>query len=151
VSIRRSGQAVALALALAVVLSSCGGGGGGARGSDTARVKQTVRRALADLATGDGDGFCGLVTPAGRHTLATTLPGYTCAGLVNLVSGHLSQAERSGLRNAQVRAVTVTGSIATVKASDITAGQGTLSGLISSGGRPTRLERQPDGGWRITG
>jgi nitrous oxide reductase accessory protein NosL len=140
--------ALAAVVAAGVVAAGCGGSHD-TRAQATAQVKETVRIALADLANADGRAFCALATPAGQAKLAGTLHGYTCATLVELVAGHLSPATRTGLLHVKVRAVTVRGPTATVRAADITATEGTLKGFLNDGGKPTTLVRQHDGTWKI--
>lgn len=108
-----------------------------------------MHQALADLATANGQGFCALTSPAGQTKLAHTLPGYSCAKLVMLISKHLPPAARTGLQHASVKDVTIHGSVATVRAADITASQGSLKGFLTDNGKPTRLVRQSDGSWKI--
>jgi hypothetical protein len=137
-----------LAISIALIAAGCGAATGP---PPAARVKQTVRTALADLADSDGRAFCALATPAGRAKLAGTLHGYTCPELVQLVAGHLSPATRTGLQHAEVTRVTIDGSKATVRAADITATAGTLKGFLNDGGVPTALIRERDGSWEING
>ena len=108
-----------------------------------------MHQALADLATSNGQGFCSLASPAGRTKLAHTLPGYSCPKLVTLIAKHLPPAARTGLEHATVKDVTIHGSVATVRASDITASQGSLKGFLTDNGKPTRLVRESDGSWKI--
>jgi hypothetical protein len=138
---------LAAALSVAVVVTGCGGGGGS---SDSAKVKQTVKSAFTALATGNGSGFCALATAAGQATLAKTLPGSTCAKVVTLVSEHLSAQQKTGLRNAQVNKVTISGDHATVKNSDISTSKGTLKGFLTAGA-PTMLTKGSDGSWKLSG
>lgn len=135
-------------VSVAVLAAGCAGSGGVSQ-RDAGKVKQTVRTALADLAKGNGTAFCSLTTRTGQAKLAGTLHGYSCAALVNLVGGHLSPDTRTGLLHAEVMRVTITGSTASVRASDITAPDGALKGFLNDGGRPTTLVRQPDGSWKI--
>jgi hypothetical protein len=139
---------LAAALSVAAIVTGCGGGGGGS--SDTAKVKQTVKSAFTALATGNGASFCSLATASGQATLAKTLPGSTCAKVVTLVSEHLSAEQKTGLRNAQVNKVTISGDHATVKNSDISTSKGTLKGFLSPGA-PTMLTKGSDGTWKLSG
>jgi hypothetical protein len=141
---------LAAAISLSAIVAGCGGGSG-AGVAQTAKVKQTVRTALADLARSDGRAFCALATPTGRATLAGTLPGYNCAKLVAYVGDHLSPAAKEGLLHAQVRRVTISGATARVLSADITATEGSLKGLLDDHGKPTTLIRQSDGSWKING
>jgi hypothetical protein len=138
---------LAAALSVAAIVTGCGGGGGS---SDIANIKQTVKSAFTALATGNGAGFCSLATASGQATLAKTLPGSTCAKVVTLVSEHLSAQQKTGLRNAQVNKVTVSGDHATVKNSDISTSKGTLKGFLSPGA-PTMLTKGSDGSWKLSG
>ena len=138
------------AVSLCLAAAACGGGSRAAAGpAPAARVKQTVRTALSDLARNDGRAFCALATSTGRAKLARTLPGYSCARLVAYVGAHLSPAARAGLLHAQVQRVTISGATARVSSADITATAGSLKGLLDDGGRPTTLVRQADGSWKI--
>jgi hypothetical protein len=137
-----------LAILLGLIAAGCGGGGGG--GSDSAKVTKVVETAFHDVAAGNGTGFCSLATRAGQATLAKTLPGYTCAKVVNLVSQHLSSAQKAGLMHAQVKRASVKGSAATVSDADVSTTQGTLKGFLD-GKTPTRLSKQSDGSWKISG
>lgn len=134
------------ALAASALAAGCGGG---ASSAETARVKSTVRQALADLGRADGRGFCALTTAAARAQLDDILHGEDCIGLVDLLGAHLSAAHRAALLHARVRRVTVRGPVATVASADITSPNGKLRGWLSDGGTPTRLVRQPDGSWKI--
>jgi hypothetical protein len=136
------------AVAVAALAVGCGGSGDASQ-VDAGKVKQTVRTALADLANANGTAFCSLATSTGQAKLARTLHGYSCAALINLVGGHLSPQTRTGLLHAEVTRVTITGSTASVRASDITAPDGALTGFLNDGGRATTLVRQPDGTWKI--
>ena len=136
-------------VSLCAAVAGCGGGSGAPGAAETATVKQTVRTALADLARADGPAFCALTTPAGRAKLARALPGYSCTRLIAYVGGHLSAAAQDGLLHAQVRRVTISGATARVLATDITAANGSLKGLLDDDGKPTTLVRQPDGRWKI--
>ncbi|MGA9857141.1 MAG: hypothetical protein WBQ18_04710 [Solirubrobacteraceae bacterium] len=142
--------ALACVFVIALMLAGCGGSGSGSSGAnDAAKIKQTVHQALADLASADGQGFCSLASAAGQRKLAHTLPGYSCPRIVELISRHLPASAKTGLLHANVRDVTIKGSVATVKASDIVASQGTLKGFLEANGKPTRLVHEPDGSWKI--
>jgi hypothetical protein len=134
-------------MSVAIVVAGCGGGGGS---SDAAKVKQTVTSAFIALATGNGSGFCSLATAAGQATLAKTVKGSTCAKVVTLVSEHLSAEQKTGLRNARVNKVTISGDHATVKNSDISTSKGTLKGFLAAGA-PTMLTKESDGSWKLSG
>jgi hypothetical protein len=134
------------AVSLGLVAAGCGGSGG----SDSAKITHVVETAFHDVAAGNGTGFCSLATTAGQATLAKTVPGYTCAKVVNLVSQHLSSAQKAGLTHAHVKRASVNGSSATVSDADVTTTQGTLKGFLD-GKTPTRLSKQSDGSWKISG
>jgi hypothetical protein len=138
---------LAAAVSLTAIAAGCGGSGTGV--AQTAKVKQTVRAALADLARADGRAFCALATPAGQARLAATLPGSDCAKLVAYVGDHLSPAAKEGLLHARVRRVRISGATARVLSADITATEGSLKGLLDDNGKPTTLIRQSDGSWKI--
>ena len=142
---------LAAAVSLSVLAAAGCGGGGGTRGAQTAKVEQTVRTALADLARADGHAFCALTTPAGQATLARTLPGYSCPKLVAYVGDHLSPAAKEGLLHARVRRVRISGATARVLSADIIATEGSLKGVLDDNGKPTTLIRQSDGSWKING
>ena len=135
--------------ALAVAVAGCGGGGGG--GADAAKVKQTVRQALAALADGNGRAFCVLATAGARAELARTTPGAGCPQVVRRITNQLSPAVKLGLRNARVGTVTIHGDNASIRAGDITSTRGTLTGFLQASAPPTRLSRQGDGTWKIAG
>lgn len=147
---RRLAAAAAPAVAVGVLAAGCGTGDG-ASPADVAAVKSTVQRALADLARGDGRGFCSLATRAGQAKVAASATGYDCPRLVHAVAGHLSDEHRLALLHVRVTRVAVRGAKATVSDADITTTQGSLTGYLDDGGRPTTLARQPDGSWKITG
>ncbi|MFZ0042970.1 MAG: hypothetical protein WAK93_16805 [Solirubrobacteraceae bacterium] len=135
-----------IGLSAAVLAAGCGGGS-----SDSGKVEKTVQTAFADLASGNGQGFCSLTTPAGQKSLAQNLPGASCAKVLNLVSAHLSTQQKNGLRHAKVKSVTVKGNTATVKNSDITTSSGSLSGVLGSSTAKTTLTKQSDGSWKLSG
>jgi hypothetical protein len=137
------------AVAVVVAVAGCGGGGGGR--ADAAKVKQTVRRALAALADGNGRAFCVLATAGARAELARTTPGASCPQVVRRISNQLSPAVKLGLRNARVGPVTIDGDRASIRAGNITSTQGTLKGFLQASAPPTRLSRQSDGTWKIAG
>ncbi len=145
-TIRTGGVA---ALAAAGLLVGCGGSSGS--GGDAASVKQTVTRAFGALAAGDGATLCSLATQAGQRTLASALPHSTCAKVVELVSVHLTPLQKAGLESVQIKKVTVAGDHATINDADFSSSRGSLKGFISSNSAPTRLTKQPDGSWKISG
>lgn len=133
-----------MALALALLAAGCGT-------SDSDVVKQTVKRALTDVARGDGQAFCALATPAERAHLGRLVPGYDCAQLMHFIGVHLLPATRRAMLHAQVSRVQVHGDVARVYASAIDTTQGSLSGVLDDDGVATRLVRQGDGTWRVAG
>jgi hypothetical protein len=149
VTSRQVRLAGALGLAVAAAAAGCGGGGGG--GADAAKVKQTVRRALAALADGNGPAFCALATAGARAELARTTPGATCPDVVTRISHQLSPAVMVGLRHARVGTVTVNGDHASIRDGNITSTRGTLKGFLQASAPPTKLTRQSNGTWKIAG
>lgn len=148
----RLGHQFLLALALSAFLAACGSTGSGGSGTgDIAQVKQTLRRAFRALSAGDGGAVCALATPAGRKTLAASLPHTDCASVVTLVGQHLSPAQKAGLASVQIHRVTLSGRAASVSDADISAGRGSLKGFIQPHSPPTRLTKQADGSWKISG
>jgi hypothetical protein len=146
---RRVRLAGALGLVMAVAVAGCGGGGGG--GADAAKVKQTVRRALAALADGNGPAFCALATAGAQAELARTTPGARCPRVVRTISHQLSPQVKLGLRNARVGTVTINGDHASIRDGDITSTQGKLKGFLQASAPPTKLTRQSNGAWKISG
>ncbi|MFZ0089111.1 MAG: hypothetical protein WAL63_06380 [Solirubrobacteraceae bacterium] len=150
-------QCLVAAVSLGLLTAGCGGGVGrvklanAERAAQKAKVEQTVRIALADLANGDGPGFCALATSAVRAQLIRAAPGYSCVALVDAVGRHLSAPHKEGLLHVQVRSVAIDGPTATVSDSDLRASEGSLQGFLDDGGKPTRLALQPDGRWKLSG
>jgi hypothetical protein len=139
-----------IAVALSVGVTACGGSGGSSS-ADTTAVQRTVTQVLHALASGNGATVCSLATPAGRGTLAKALPHSTCTRVVDLVSAHLSATQKQALGTAKVGKVTINGDHATVPDTSITSAKGSLKGFLQSGAAPTRLTKQSDGSWRISG
>jgi hypothetical protein len=136
-------------LAVAVLgLAGCGGGGANA---DAAKVKQTVQRALAALADGNGPAFCALATAGAQAELARTTPGAGCADVVRRISRELSDQVKLGLRSARVGRVSLSGDHASIRAGDITSTRGSLKGFLQASAAPTKLTRQSNGSWMIAG
>jgi hypothetical protein len=135
--------------AFAVAGAGCGGNGAG--GTDAAKVKRTVRRALLALADGNGPAFCALATAGARAELARTTPGATCSQVVRRITNQLSPRVKLALRHARVGSVTVHGDHASIRAGAITSTQGTLKGFLQASAPPTRLIRESDGSWKIAG
>jgi hypothetical protein len=136
------------AVLVSASLAACGGG---SSSNDVAQIKQTVSRAFGALATGDGATLCSLATPAGQKELASGLPHSTCAAVVKLVSVHLSPQQKAGLESVQVKKVEINGNQATVSDADLTSARGTLKGFIDPKSPPTKLTKQSDGSWKLSG
>ncbi len=127
------------------------GCGTATNGAGEAQVKRTVQLALADLAAGDGRGFCSLATPAERARLARVFARPSCPAAMSAVGATLSPAHRAALRRVEVRRVTVNGATATVNAADIVTPGEPGKGFLSDDGKPTTLVRGPGGTWLISG
>jgi hypothetical protein len=136
------------AVAVSAALAACGGS---SSNNDVAQVKQTLSRAFRALATGDGATLCSLATPAGQKELASGLPHSTCPAVVKLVSEHLSPQQKAGLESVQVKKVVVSGNQATVSDADLTSARGTLKGFITPTSPPSKLTKQSDGSWKLSG
>jgi hypothetical protein len=139
-----------LAGVLAVVALGLAGCGGGVN-ADAAKVKQTVQRALAALADGNGPAFCALATAGAQAELARTTPGAGCADVVRRISRELSDRVKLGLRSARVGRVSLSGDHASIRAGDITSTRGSLKGFLQASAAPTKLTRQSNGSWMIAG
>jgi nitrous oxide reductase accessory protein NosL len=134
------------ALAVSLVIAGCGGGS-----SEATKVEQTVTRAFHALATGDGATLCSLATPAGQKSLAAAVPHSSCAAVIKLVSAHLTASQKAGLESLKIKNVTINGDQATINDSDLTTAHGSLKGFIESGSPPTKLTKQSDGSWKLSG
>jgi hypothetical protein len=134
--------------AASLMLASCGGT---SSSSDAPQVQRTVTRVLHALGRGDGATVCSLATKAGQAVLAKAVPNSTCIQVVDLVSAHLSPAQKAGLESAKVGKVTINGSHATVPDQAITSSKGSLTGFLDAGNAPTQLTKQSDGTWKISG
>ncbi len=137
---------VIAALLVTLILAACGGDS-----SDTAKVRQTVTRALHALAAGDGATLCSLATRSGQDALARDVPGSTCVKVIKLVSARLSPSLKTALANVKIGKVTIHGAHAIVPDTSVTTTRGSLKGFLSAGSAPTLLTRQSDGGWKISG
>jgi hypothetical protein len=135
------------AAVLAMLATGCGGGDS----ADTTQVKQTVQRALTALADGNGRVFCALATPGAQAELARTTPGASCPDVVIRISHQLSPKVKLGLRHAQVGTVTISGDSASIRDGSITSTEGKLTGFLQASAPPTKLARQSDGTWKISG
>jgi len=132
-------------LVASVALAGCGGT------SDATKVEQTVTRAFRALATGAGATLCSLATPAGQKTLAAAVPHSTCENVIKLVSVHLTASQKAALESVKIKKVTISGDHATVSDADLTSAHGSLKGFIQSGSAPTKLTKQSDGSWKLSG
>jgi hypothetical protein len=94
---------------------------------------------------------CSLATKDGQAALAKAIPHASCTQVVDLVSAHLSSAEKQALQSAKVGKVTIDGSHASVSDSAITSSKGSLKGFLTAGSAPTKLTKQSDGSWKISG
>ena len=149
---RRAGTRGPRALAaIAVMAGVVGCGGSSSSASDTAAVQQTVTKVLHALGSGDGKTVCSLATKDGQSALAKAVPHSTCAQVVDLVSVHLSSAVKQALESAKVGKVTISGNHASVSDSAITSSKGSLKGFLQTGSAPTKLTKQSDGSWKISG
>ena len=118
---------------------------------DASHAANTLTRAFHALGSGDGGTLCSLATMAGQKALASAVPKSTCPQVVTLVSAHLTTKQKAALGSVKVKNVTVTGNLATVRAKDISSTQGSFKGFMSSKSAPTRLSKQSDGTWKISG
>ena len=67
------------------------------------------------------------------------------------MSAHLSSAAEAALQSAKVGKVTIDGSHASVSDSRHHQLQGLAQGLPDAGSAPTKLTKQSDGSWKISG
>ena len=132
-----------------VLVAGCGGSSAG--NADSSHAAQALTRAFHALATGDGSTVCSLATAAGQKTLASAVPNSTCPKVVEIVSAHLTAKQKAALGSVQVKHVTVKGSEATVRAADISSAQGSFKGFLDPKSAPTKLTKQSDGTWKISG
>jgi hypothetical protein len=145
------GQRLLLALGLTLLLAACGSSATTSGSAGEAGAKATIARAFRALASGDGATVCSLTTAAGRRTLAASLPHASCQKVVALASRRLTKAQRAALASVVIHHVRVNGDQATVTGSDVSARRGSLKGFIDSHSEPTRLSKQADGSWKISG
>jgi hypothetical protein len=131
------------------VLAGCGASSG--QGAAASKVAQTLTRAFHALSSGDGATVCSLATAAGQKTLASAVPHSSCAKVVGIVSAHLTAKQKAALSSVQVKNVTVKGNQATVRAGDITSSSGSFKGFLDPHSSPTKLSKQSDGSWKISG
>jgi hypothetical protein len=134
-----------LPLAVAL-LAGCGGSSHSGNSADVAKVKQTITRALAALADGDGATACSLATPTGQATLEKLVGASSCQAAIDSLAGQLPASIKAGLKNVTVKKVSITGTTASVKNSDITAPQANIGALPLP---PTTLVKQSDGSWKL--
>lgn len=121
------------------------------RAAAVAQVQHTVRTALGDLAAGNARALCALATPRERDRLARDLARPSCRQAMRTVSAGLSPLRRRALSHARVRDVRLDGDTATVAAADISWPGERPKPFLDDDGAPTRLARQPDGRWLISG
>jgi hypothetical protein len=140
-----------LGVVIATAVGVAGCGGGSSSSGDAAKVADTVTRVLHALGSGDGATVCSLATEQGQQTLAQALPHSTCQQVVQLVSQHLSAAQKAALQSAKVGKVKINGSHASVPDASITSAKGSLKGFLTEGSAPTKLTKQSDGSWKISG
>jgi hypothetical protein len=145
------GTRLLAALAVSSALVACGGSSSSNSSADAANVKQTITKAFRALATGDGATLCSLATPEGQKTLAASLPHASCSDVVKLVSEHLSAQQKAGLESITIKKVQINGNQATVREADISSTQGTLKGFLASDSPPTKLTKESDGTWKLSG
>lgn len=135
---------------VAIAVAGCGGSASSQSG-DVANVKQTIVRELAALANGDGAAACSLATASGRAQVEKAVPGSSCEQVVTIVAQHLPQSVKQGMLSAHVNRVSINGETATVQDADITSSQGSLKPFLTPGSAPTKLVKQSDGSWKISG
>ena len=137
--------------AAAISAAVVGCGGSSSSSADTAAVQQTVTKVMHALGSGDGKTVCALTTKDGQASLAKAIPHATCVQVVDLVSAHLTSAQKQGLQTAKVAKVNINGNKATVSDSAITSSKGSLKGFLQTGAAPTQLTKESDGSWKISG
>jgi ketosteroid isomerase-like protein len=134
-------------LLVAGLLAGCGGSSHpAANAADVAKVKQTITRALAAVAAGDGATACSLATPTGQATLQKLVGAASCQAAVATLAAQLPANMKAALRDAKVKKVSISGNTANVNNNDITAPQATIGDLPLP---PTVLVKQPDGSWKL--
>jgi hypothetical protein len=143
VGTRRNG--LLAAVVVSSVLTGCGGS------SDASKVTETITRAFHALATGDGATLCSLATEAGQKTLAAGVPHASCEDVVKLVAVHLTASQKAALESVQIKRVEINGDRATVSDAALASTRGSLKGFINPGSPPTRLTKQSDGNWKLSG
>ncbi|MGI9184996.1 MAG: hypothetical protein ACR2GZ_08530 [Solirubrobacteraceae bacterium] len=131
------------------LLAGCGAKSGST--PDAAHAANTLTRAFHALGTGDGGTVCSLATVGGQKTLAAAVPNSTCPKVVALVSAHLTPKQKAALGSVQVTNITVKGNLAIVRAKDISSTRGSFKGFLDPKSSPTRLSKQADGTWKISG
>ena len=133
----------------AAILAGCGQSSG--LNGDASKAAQTLTKAFHALGTGDGATLCSLATPAGQKSLASAVPGSTCPKVVEIVSAHLTSKQKAALGSVQVKNVTVKGDQASVRSSDLSSTSGSFKGFLDPKSAPTKLSKQADGSWKISG
>ncbi len=131
------------------LLDGCGSSSG--LSADASHAANTLTRAFHALGMSDGATLCSLATPSGQRSLASAVPNSTCPKVVVLVSAHLTPKQKAALGSVQVKNVTVKGNLATVRAKDISSTRGSFKGFLNPKSSPTRLSKQSDGTWKISG
>jgi Domain of unknown function (DUF4878) len=124
--------------------------GCGSSKSDADEAKDTMKAFLSALAKGDGKKACSLADASGRDRLVQAAKGrLSCEGVVKAVAARLPAGTKTGLENAEIKKITVSGNTATIQDTDITSSKGDVSALLS-GGRPTKLVKE-GGSWKVSG
>lgn len=147
----RLAHRLSAAVGVSVLLAACGSSTPTPTRHDATQAKATITRAFRALASGDGATVCSLTTASGRRALAASLPHASCAQVVALASRHLTPAQRAALASIVVKRITLNGNRATVVDTDLSAKRGSLKGFIDPRSEPTRLSKQSDGSWKISG
>ncbi len=131
---------------IVVVVAGCGSSHSSSNSGDVAKIKSTVTRAFAAIASGDAATACSLATPAGQSTFEKLLGASSCTKAVAEIGSVLTPQMKAALKSAQVKKVSISGNTATIKNSDITAPQANIGALPLP---PTVLVKQPDGSWKL--
>ena len=141
-------------LAACAALAAFAGCGGSGANPDQA-VKQAVVQFLAAVGRGDGKTACQHVTPAGQRALANQIAAATqakrtvsCDVIISQIGKLLPADVKTGLQNAKVLKVTVSGNNASVRDQDIQATKGNLQAFLQ-GGPSTKLQKV-GGDWKVT-
>jgi len=143
-------RSVGVPAVLLVCSLVCGCSRGAASRSDVMRVKQTMTRELAALASGEGTLACSLTTISGRKKIERQVPGFGCEAIVALYGRKQTKPAKEALRTAHIRKVTINGDTATIRNADIVSARGSLHGVVPPSG-VNILTKQHDGSWKISG